>query len=66
MQTMQMRTTGPPLPMLNLCLRRFLFYDTVPMTTLRPLEQTRALHPEAQTLEAFLIAHKDKYAQLFA
>lgn len=52
--------------MLNPRLRRFLFYDTVPMTTLRPLEQTRALHPEAQTLEAFLIAHKDKYAQLFA
>ncbi|KAL4439843.1 hypothetical protein ABPG75_002844 [Micractinium tetrahymenae] len=44
----------------------FLFYDTVPMTGLRPLDQTQALHPGAQGLEAFLTAHKDKYAQLFA
>ncbi|KAL4423614.1 hypothetical protein ABPG77_009201 [Micractinium sp. CCAP 211/92] len=44
----------------------FLFYDLVPMTTLRPLEQTLALNPGVQNLEAFLVANKDKYAELFA
>lgn len=45
---------------------RFLFYALVPMAALRPLEETRALHPGVQTLETFLTAHKDKFAELIA
>ncbi|KAL4439842.1 hypothetical protein ABPG75_002843 [Micractinium tetrahymenae] len=44
----------------------FLFYDAVSMAPLRTVEQTRALNPGVQGLEAFLTAHKDKFAQLFS
>lgn len=60
----QRMSTCAPLPCCCCC--RFLFYDLVPMTTLRPLEQTLALNPGVQNLEAFLVANKDKYAELFA
>lgn len=45
--------------------RRFVFYETVDMRALRPLEQTRALHPGVKSLEAFLGEHRAEFEQLF-
>ena len=47
------------------CSCRFVFYQTVDMRALRPLEQTRELHPGAQGLEAWLEAHRSAYDGLF-
>lgn len=57
---------GVPEPVAKDLANMFLFYAAEPMANLRPLEQTRTLHPEVQTLEAWITAHKDKYAQLVA
>jgi len=44
---------------------RFVFYETVDMRALRPLEQTRQLHPGVKSLEAWLGEHRAAFEQLF-
>ena len=53
----------PALPPPNF---RFFFYTTVDVRALRSLEQTRALHPKAQGVVAWLEAHKERLEPLFA
>lgn len=45
--------------------RRFVFYETVDMRALRPLEQTRELHPGVKSLQAWLGEHRAEFEQLF-
>lgn len=43
----------------------FVFYETVDMRALRPLEQTRELHPGVKSLQAWLGEHRAEFEQLF-
>ncbi len=44
---------------------RFVFYERVDMGAIRPLEQTSAMYPGVQSLEAWLVKNKAKFASLF-
>ncbi len=58
----------PPFTDGSLChspCHRFVFYETVDMRALRPLEQTQQLHPAVKSLEAWLGEHRAAFEQLF-
>lgn len=57
---------GVPEPMAKDLANMFLFYDTVDMRELRPKAAARKLVPDAVSLEDWLTANKEKYAQHFA
>ncbi len=59
-----MQTTFSVLRLYIAC--RFLFYDTVDMRELRPKAAAWKLVPDAVSLEDWLTANKEKYAQHFA
>ena len=42
-----------------------MFYETVDMRALRPLEQTRELQPGVKGLEAWLGEHRAAFEELF-
>lgn len=45
---------------------RFVFYDVAPMMDTRPAEATKELVPDAQPLQAWLEANRERFAQHFA